>query len=74
MEDCFYVNLLGGCLASSQNAELSLLFTFSVPKVSMSTVTGIGGVVVAKRRTVVTFWTCLVSSRQKNRPRGGLQL
>ena len=29
------------------------LFTLSVPKVS--TVTGIGGVVVAKRRTVVTF-------------------
>ena len=38
---------------SSRNAELSSLFTFRVSKVS--TVTGIGGVVVAKRRTVVTF-------------------
>ena len=38
---------------SSRNAELSSLFTFRITKVS--TVTGIGGVVVAKRRTVVTF-------------------
>ena len=38
---------------SSRNAELSLLFTFCLTKVS--TVTGIGGVVVAKPRTVVTF-------------------
>ena len=35
---------------SSLNAELSSLFTFCITKVS--TVTGIGGVVVAKRRTV----------------------
>ena len=38
---------------SSRNAEQSSLFTFRITKVS--TVTGIGGVVVAKRRTVVTF-------------------
>ena len=38
---------------SSRNAELSSLFTFCITKVS--TVTGIGGVVVAKPRTVVTF-------------------
>ena len=37
----------------SRNAELSSLFTFRITKVS--TVTGIGGVVVAKRRTVITF-------------------
>ena len=37
---------------SSRNAELSSLFTF---RTKASTVTGIGGVVVAKRRTVVTF-------------------
>ena len=43
---------------SSRNAELSSLFTFSVPKVS--TITGIGGVVVAKRRTVVTRRTVVV--------------
>ena len=43
---------------SSRNAELSSLFTFRVTKVS--TVTGIGGVVVAKPRTVVTVG--LVSS------------
>ena len=45
---------------SSRNAELSSLFTFCITKVS--TVTGIGGVVVAKRRTVVTFG--LVSLRR----------
>ena len=38
---------------SSRNAELSSLFTFRITKVS--TLTGIGGVVVAKPRTVVTF-------------------
>ena len=38
---------------SSRNAETSSLFTFRITKVS--TVTGIGGVLVAKRRTVVTF-------------------
>ena len=38
---------------SSRNVELSSLFTFRLTKVS--TVTGIGGVVVAKPRTVVTF-------------------
>ena len=38
---------------SSRNAELSSLFTFRITKVSA--VTGIGGVVVAKPRTVVTF-------------------
>ena len=38
---------------SSRNAELSSLFSFRITKVS--TVTGIGGVVFAKRRTVVTF-------------------
>ena len=36
----------------SRNVELSSLFTFRISKVS---VTGIGGVVVAKCRTVVTF-------------------
>ena len=38
---------------SSRNVELSSLFTFRLTKVS--TVTRIGGVVVAKRRTFVTF-------------------
>ena len=38
---------------SSRNAELSSLFAFRNTKVS--TVTGIGGVVVAKPKTVVTF-------------------
>ena len=38
---------------SSGIAELSSLFTFRVSKVS--TITGIGGVVLAKARTVVTF-------------------
>ena len=38
---------------SSRNAELSSLFTFRIAKKSQ--VTGIGGVVVAKPRTVVTF-------------------
>ena len=38
---------------SSRNVELSSLFTFRITKVS--TITGIGGVVVAKPRTVVTF-------------------
>ena len=49
---------VGKCCAflgveNRRNAELSSLFTLSLPKVS--TVTGIRGVVVAKRRTVVTF-------------------
>ena len=38
---------------SSRNTELSSLFTFRITKVS--TITGIGGVVVAKPRTVVNF-------------------
>ena len=38
---------------SSRNADLSSLFTFRIAKVS--TVTGIGRVVVAKPRIVVTF-------------------
>ena len=42
-----------GSRKSSQNAELSSLFTLRVSKVS--TFTGIRGVVVAKRRTVFTF-------------------
>ena len=58
---------------SSRNAELSSLFTFRITKVS--TVTGIGGVVVAKPRTVRHFWTRLASSRLKSvnshRDRGG---
>ena len=41
----------------------------------VSTGTGIGGVVLVKRRTVVTFWSCLASSRLKSvnrhRDRGG---
>ena len=45
---------------SSRNAELSSLFTCRITKVS--TVTGIGGVVVAKLRTFVTFG--LVSGRR----------
>ena len=57
---------------SSRNAELSSLFTFRITKVS--TVTGIGGVVIAKRRTAVTFE--LVSrlrlkSVNSHRARGG---
>ena len=48
---------------SSRNAELSSLFTFRITKVS--TITGIGGVVVVKRRTVVTFG--LVSSLRVSR-------
>ena len=42
-----------GSRKSSRNADLLSLFKLSLPKVS--TVTGIGGVLVAKRRTVVTF-------------------
>ena len=45
---------------SSRNAKLSSLFTSRITKVS--TVTGIGGVVVAKPRTVLTFG--LVSGRR----------
>ena len=58
VRECRRMSRIVGSRKSSQNAELSSLFTLSVPKVS--TVTGIGGVVVAKRRTVVTFG--LVSS------------
>ena len=55
---------------SSRNAELSV-FTFSVPKVS--TITGIGGVVVAKRRTVVTLdssWIFVSQKRQQSQASG----
>ena len=45
------VSRVFGSRKSCRNAELSSLFTFSPPKVS--TVTGIGSVVVAKRRNVV---------------------
>ena len=58
VRECRRVWRIVGSRKSSRNAELSSLFTLSVPKVS--TFTGIGGVVVAKRRTVVTFG--LVSS------------
>ena len=58
VRECRRVSRIVGSRKSSQNTELSSLFTFSVPKVS--TVTGIGGVLGAKGRTVVTFG--LVSS------------
>ena len=48
---------------SSRNAELSSLFTFRLTKVS--TVTGIGGAVLAKRRTVVTLGLASVFASQK---------
>ena len=50
---------------SSRNAELSSLFTFRITK--LSTVTGIGGVMVAKPRTVVTFG--LTSGERKGEER-----
>ena len=53
VRECRRVSRIVGSRKSSRNAELSSLFTLSVIKVS--TVTGIGGVMVAKPRTVVTF-------------------
>ena len=57
VRECRRESRIVGSRKSSRNAELSSLFTLSVPKVS--TVTGIGWVIVAKPRTVVAFGVVL---------------
>ena len=71
VRECRRVSRIVGSRKSSRNAELSSLFSLSVP--TASTVTGIGG--GRKTQTCRHFWTRLGSSRLKSvnghRDRGG---